>query len=253
MLELSVIAGGEPGRVWRIAPGSTVRVGSTSVAEVVLTGDEHVGATHCALYWVGDECRVRDLGAGGTWLNGRGVQDELVRSGDVVQCGATQLRIDHAAIAASTEAEAEGDPKAKALATLRALPGRLYAVLDAAADPEVLQLLRRSGYRYECLYSGWAANVYGEVAPYLVQLRKKGRLLEQLVENGWGKGWGIFGSTTMEFRSVMRVLRSLEKMQSSAPMIVRFYDPKIFAGQFDQQSILRTSTRTDIGIDWFAE
>lgn len=192
-LRVTVVAGGEPGRVWEFAQGATVRVGASVVADVVLAGDEWVAATHCALYRHEGGWRVRDLGeGGGTWRNGVGVTDEAVENGDVIQCGRSQLRVAWVVEAAGVVAEEARDPKAEALATLRALPGRLYAVLDAAKDPEVLQLLRRSGYRYECLYTGWAREVYGEAAPYLVQLRKQGRLLEQLVERGWGKGWGAY-------------------------------------------------------------
>ncbi len=122
--------------------------------------------------------------------------------------------------------EAPDAPKTRALATLRGLPGRLYAVLDAARDPEVLQLLRRSGYRYECLYSGWAANVYGEVAPYLVQLRKDGRLLEQLVERGWGKGWGVFFGARSPFETLAARLRQMTgSWRDGASFLVRYYDP----------------------------
>ncbi|MFO0608822.1 MAG: FHA domain-containing protein [Polyangiales bacterium] len=181
-LTITVIAGGEPGRVWEFVKGATMRVGASAAGEVVLAGDEWVAATHCALYWDKGGWRVRDLGeGGGTWRNGVGVTDEAVESGDVIQCGRTQVRVEWVEEIAGEERGGERDPKAEALATLRALPGRLYAVLDAAKDPEVLQLLRRSGYRYECLYTGWARDVYGEAAPYLVQLRKQGRLLAQLV------------------------------------------------------------------------
>ncbi len=185
-LRVTVTAGGEPGRVWEFAESATVRVGASAAGEVVLAGDEWVAATHCALYWGDGGWRVRDLGeGGGTWRNGVGVTDEALASGDVVQCGRTQVRVEweteRAEAAGGVGEGSERDPRAEALATLRVLPGRLYAVLDAAKDPEVLQLLRRSGYRYECLYTGWAREVYGEAAPYLVQLRRNGRLLEQLL------------------------------------------------------------------------
>lgn len=225
-LTLTVVAGGEPGRVWEFAQGATVRVGASSVGDVVLAGDEWVAATHCAVYWHEGAWRVRDLGeGGGTWRNGVGVTDEAVESGDVIQCGRSQLRVAWVVEAAGAVAEEARDPKAEALATLRALPGRLYAVLDAAKDPEVLQLLRRSGYRYECLYTGWAREVYGEAAPYLVQLRKQGRLLEQLVERGWGKGWGVFLSCsdcdTTAFRTAKKLL--IESSLEDQPRIRRFF------------------------------
>ncbi|MBK6535836.1 MAG: DUF4123 domain-containing protein [Deltaproteobacteria bacterium] len=111
----------------------------------------------------------------------------------MIQCGRTLLRVDGslAEVMSGGGVGSEREPKEEALATLRGLPGKLYAVLDAARDPEILTLLRRSGYRYESLWKGWAGEVYGDVAPYLVRLRKDGRLLEQLVE-GLGRGVGVY-------------------------------------------------------------
>lgn len=242
-LRVTVVAGGEPGRVWEFVESATVRVGASAAGEVELAGDEWVAATHCALYWGDGGWRVRDLGeGGGTWRNGLGVSDEALASGDMVQCGRTQVRVEWEAERAPVGGGAgEGrDPKAEALATLRALPGRLYAVLDAAKDPEVLQLLRRSGYRYECLYTGWARDVYGEAAPYLVQLRKQGRLLEQLVERGGGLIMQT--STDMPFQLVMRQLRRLTTARvDGKETMMRFYLSGIW---------YRLTVRTESRLDW---
>lgn len=231
-LTLTVVAGAGVGRSWEVPCGVVLRVGATGEADVVVDGDEWMAGAHFALYWVGEECRVRDLSTGrGTWVNGRGVQDEVLRTGDVVQCGGTQLRVEYRVEGGEMVAVAEEDPKAKALATLRGLPGKLYAVLDTAKDPEILPLLRRSGSRYECLYNGWAREVYGNVAPYLVRLRKDGALLEQLVREGWGKGWGIYLGTlagAVELRRQLRRLLSV-KVPGEGVLTFRYHDPVLMA------------------------
>lgn len=230
-LTLTVIAGAGVGRSWEVPCGTVQRVGATGEADVVLEGDEWMAGAHFALYWVGEECRVRDLNTGrGTWVNGHGVQDELLRAGDVVQCGGTQLRVEYGVVRGEVAKVVAEDPKARALATLRGLPGKLYAVLDTARDSEILPLLRRSGYRYECLYNGWAREVYGDVAPYLVRLRKNGRLLEQLVEHGWGKGWGIYVSGS-DFDDVRRHVRQLGVvwLEGVGNTGLRYFDPHVFS------------------------
>jgi hypothetical protein len=231
-LVLTVLAGAEPGRTWQCTDASTVRVGASEAAEVVLTGDNLIAPTHAALYWHEGTWRVRDLAQGaGTWRNGLGVHDEALASGDVIQCGRTQLRVEWRQTS-SVALEAAHDTGAAALAVLRGAPGRLHAVLDAAVDVEVLQLLRRSGYRYECLYDGWLREVYGEAAPYLVRLRKEGRLLEQLIERGWGRRWGIFLASRERFEVVRRHLRRLHRVERADGEQVwfRIWDPLHFDG-----------------------
>lgn len=228
-LKLTVISGAEPGRAWEVAPGGMFRIGSSAVGELVLVGDAEVAETHCTLFWVGEECRVRDAGFGGTWVNGTGVWEQTLRVGDVVQCGRTQLRLVVVATEVAGDEATEEDPKAYALQVLRGLPGKLYAVLDAARDPEILQLLRRSGYQYECLWGGWAGEVYGDVAPYLVRLRKDGRLLEQLLERGWGKGWGIYITASSSTSTLRRQLRRQLRVHTHdvGRVALRFFDPDV--------------------------
>lgn len=226
-LTLTVVAGAGVGRSWEVPCGVVQRVGATGEADVVLEGDAWMAGAHFALYWVGEECRVRDLSTGrGTWVNGRGVQDEVLRMGDVVQCGRTQLRVEYRVEGGEV---VEEDPKARALATLRGLPGKLYAVLDTARDPEILVLLRRSGYEYGCLYSGWAQEIYGNSSPYLVRLQRDGRLLEQLVERGWGKGWGIYLGTRAHLVELRRHLRWLLSAQVPGERVLafRYFDPEV--------------------------
>lgn len=231
-LMLTVVAGAGVGRSWEVPCGVVQRVGATGEADVVMGGDEWMAGAHFALYWVGEECRVRDLSTGrGTWVNGRGVQDEVLRAGDVVQCGGTQLRVGYGVEGGEMVAVVE-DPKARALAALRGLPGKLYAVLDTARDPELLPLLRRSGYRYECLYSGWTRQVYGNTAPYLVQLSKNGKLLEQSIL----KEEVYYISSKRNFNSIKKALKGKLVFHSeSGPVLYRFYDPTV-PNSFERES-----------------
>src|SRR5205823_4716059 len=56
----------------------------------------------------------------------------------------------------------------------------LFAVLDAARDEQVLELLRSSGDEFQSLYEGAPAEELETVAPYLVRLPPGSKLLEAL-------------------------------------------------------------------------
>ncbi|RYZ17565.1 MAG: DUF4123 domain-containing protein [Myxococcaceae bacterium] len=118
----------------------------------------------------------------------------------------------------------------KALETLRALQGPLYAVLDAARDPRVLSLLKRGGAPYQSLYQGPEAGELESVAPYLVDLTRNEAALEHLIGAGWGRSWGIFLSGPGPMDATRRHLRRFLKVQEEATgnrLYFRFYDPRV--------------------------
>src|SRR3954468_2850611 len=94
-----------------------------------------------------------------------------------------------------------------ALTTLKAIRTPLFAVLDAAEGSNVRKFLGRSLGKKHSLYEGPEAKELAEVAPYLLELTDKPRLLGRLVEQGWGQSWGIFLASTRPFLEVRRQLR----------------------------------------------
>jgi FHA domain/Domain of unknown function (DUF1707) len=72
---------------------ASLLIGRSSACQLVL-GDDTVSRRHAELR-VQDDCWVlRDLGSSnGTWVNGRRVVEAEVRPGDVVQLGASALRL----------------------------------------------------------------------------------------------------------------------------------------------------------------
>src|SRR5262249_1499910 len=84
--------------------------------------------------------------------------------------------------------------------------------------------------RSESLYEGHEGEELAEVAPYLVALPHASPLLERLVQEGWGSGWGIYLTSTRPFQEVRRSLRRLlvvEVKESGEELYFRFYDPAI--------------------------
>jgi hypothetical protein len=61
-------------------------------------------------------------------------------------------------------------------------------------------------------------------------------MLERLVQEGWGQGWGIFLICRRPFKEVRRQLRRLliiQEKETETPLYCRFYDPKVLPAVLD--------------------
>jgi hypothetical protein len=105
----------------------------------------------------------------------------------------------------------------------------LYAVLDAARDPVVLAKVLTSDVQSICLYEGSISHELAAVAPYLVKLRRGDALTTWLVEEGWGKSWGVFARSAQEMENVRRHFRRLLRVkdESGRTLLFRYYDPRV--------------------------
>ncbi|WP_437291946.1 DUF4123 domain-containing protein [Sorangium sp. So ce406] len=247
-----------------IAPGGRLRVGRVDRADLAIPGDAQMSALHFEVRWDGAVLRLRDLGsARGTLVGGEPVAEAELENGAWIRAGGTDLMAYlEAATPPDGEDEDEIDPDApdapfdapfrRQLAAraaeqraycrrvakdrLRRAPGPLYAVLDAARSARILVLLRESVAPYRSLYEGLEGESLADVAPYLVRLSPievdggDGGLLERLVDEGWGKRWGIFLSCPLPFREVRRHLRRflmVEEDETGDRLYFRFYDPGV--------------------------
>lgn len=67
-------------------------IGSSPKCDIALFKDQTIAPQHCVLEAVGGSVQVRDLGGTtGTYVNGRPVQRQALRRGDVIQLGGTAL------------------------------------------------------------------------------------------------------------------------------------------------------------------
>jgi hypothetical protein len=109
-------------------------------------------------------------------------------------------------------------------------PGsQVFALLDAARDTGVLDLLAHSDTPYACLYKGQAAETYRAYAPYLLQLRRNSRTLERLLLNAWGAGIGYYFGSSQPPESVHTHLRKFlfVELADRRKAYFRFYDPRV--------------------------
>ncbi|WP_438030762.1 DUF4123 domain-containing protein [Sorangium sp. So ce233] len=243
-----------------IAPGGRLRVGRVDRADLAIPGDAQMSALHFEVRWDGAVLRLKDLGsARGTLVGGEPVAEAELENGAWIRAGGTDLMAYlEAATPRDEDDEDESDPDAPDAPFLRQLaaraaeqraycrrvakdrlrraPGPLYAVLDAARSARILVLLRESVAPYQSLYEGLEGESLADVAPYLVRLSPievdggDGGLLERLVDEGWGKRWGIFLSCPLPFREVRRHLRRflmVEEDETGDRLYFRYYDPGV--------------------------
>jgi len=151
-------------------------------------------------------------------------------------------------------------PEERLLTLLRKDFQPLYAILDAAHTPEIYKMLfeareeaRKSrgessadskappkpqppaagvldgGAQYESLFEGRSKAELTLFAPYLVRLLPESKLLEKLVNKGWGKNWGIYLTCDLPFADVRRHFRHflMVKLPDGKQVYFRFYDPRV--------------------------
>lgn len=113
------------------------------------------------------------------------------------------------------------------------LASKVYWVLDGARDPTIAELVRSGDLPYQCLFAGEMHPRLQAAAPYLVQLLPDVALSAQLLEQGWGKAWGILAFSgpdasmqelRLHFKKFLRV-----QTEDGKELLFRFYDPRALA------------------------
>jgi hypothetical protein len=106
-----------------------------------------------------------------------------------------------------------------------------YALLDGARDARIVPLLRASRLPSTCLFEGALSPALAAAAPWLVQLAPESRFFTELIEQGWGRAWGVYlvarPEVTLQvlrrhFRTLLRV-----KDQQGRTLLFRFHDPRV--------------------------
>jgi hypothetical protein len=219
-----------------IGPGESLRIGRTERAHLVVPRDGQMSGLHCEIAWDGQVCTLRDhQSARGTQLGGERIDGKvLVPHGGWIQAGETSFSVYFEAHTPPREAEridpAIAASTPRALEVLRSQPTRLYAVLDAARDERVLELLHEAVDDHRSLYEGVKGEALAMEAPYLVCFRRDSGLLDRVIGEGWGRSWGVFVTSRQPFKAVRRHFRRflmVEDEETAERMYFRFYDPRV--------------------------
>jgi hypothetical protein len=108
---------------------------------------------------------------------------------------------------------------------------QVYAVLDGARDKRIAPMIRLSRLEYVCLYGGRLSPALEAAAPYLVHLTPNAEFFRHLIEDGWGRSWGIMTVVPPDvtIQQQRRHLRTLLRVQDpdGRVLVFRFYDPRV--------------------------
>lgn len=259
-LELLVLTGTDAGLRLSLGPAAVV-LGRSPEVTLPFPGDTFLSGAHVQLLAAADGTGVQVLdlrSSNGTFLNGARVSQAFAIPGDVLKVGMLALRV-VSPLAPSFEAEPvlsegrelaggpqEGDSH-RLLTTLTASGTPLFAVLDAAVDPTMLEnvkdhLGREPGHTFQSLYEGQGGDDLARWAPYLLALPPQSNLLHMLLQKGWGNAWGCFCTTHVPFSDLRRHLRRflMVQLEEGSQVYFRFYDPRVL------REFLPTANHTEL-------
>ena len=232
---VEIRSGSLAGRTFRLQPGQSVRVGRTALADFVVS-DRSMSAVHFIVECDEKGCFLHDPGSSnGTLVNGREVRSARLGQGDMISAGETLFAvhvIDERPKPQSMPAVLQpvpSTPKEKLITMLRGEFQPLYALLDAACEPSVLKVLFESKEQYQSLFEGQQGAQLAHFAPYLVRLPAESPFIASLVEQGWGKNWGIFVTCQETLEDLRRHFRHflMVKLPDRKQAYFRFYDPRV--------------------------
>lgn len=105
-----------------------------------------------------------------------------------------------------------------------------YVVLDGASVPDLPVKLYEMRPPNLCLYRGELEPDIQYVAPYLVHLLPDKEFTKWVLNECWGKHWGIFVQTASSLTGMRKHFRSLLIVNDANgnPLLFRFYDPRVF-------------------------
>jgi hypothetical protein len=255
---LEAVSGPIAGRRVEIRAGTILRLGRTTKSDYPIGEDSYLSGLHFAVECDGTQCRVRDMGSSnGTFVNGSRVTDQVVQEGDSLVAGGSTftihidtappitgvgLRVATAPTVTFSSAGTRVDrtvpefprtpapawsgfnrPQSALLSALYGPGDAVFAVLDAARDSRIPAFLDASGETYSTM------DPLGRAQAYVVAIPKEARLLDVLVKDGWGRGWGFYGTSQHSLEEVLAHLGNFVNLytQSGNSLTFRFWDPRI--------------------------
>src|ERR1017187_770766 len=213
-VKVNVKDGPHAGKQAELTAPARLSAGRGGAVDWAFPEDPFLSNRHFEIVFESGDWLLRDLeSANGTFLDGRRITEAKLTRDCVVVAGKTTFAV---GVDLNITAMLAG-----------AQP--LYAILDAARTPRVLELLSGAKERFECLYNGGSAVHLASFAPYLVELPPRSRLLRKLVREGWGQNWGIYLSCDRPFEEIRKHFRHflMIKDEAGAEYYFRFYDPRV--------------------------
>ena len=124
--------------------------------------------------------------------------------------------------------------------------GNLFVILAGAAIPGLLDKLHQETLESVCLYRGELPPDQVETAPYLVRLERDSRFTQWLLDQGWGKQWGIFARVGDQFdlKQVRHHFRGflMVEFPDGKSRHLRYYDPRVLRAYLPTCNVAETQT-----------
>jgi eukaryotic-like serine/threonine-protein kinase len=140
-LQVQIVAGPDKDRLFTLKEGPDLNLGRGTQSAYQLT-DPSVSRTHCQLLLDGGQVSVICKGgSGGTLVNGKKIQNYVLRPGDVIQIGGTQLRVQIEDVAGATTisglAPAGEKTPAGSIERLESLAGQTISHYEIGTGPVI--------------------------------------------------------------------------------------------------------------------
>lgn len=217
ILTLTVLNGPHHGQAATVAAGTPRTFGRGAAADIVVQ-DDYLSDVHFALYCDEGGARVRDLNSfNGTFVNDASVQDAVLRHGDRVRAGNTWFEVALSApqaVAAAIPENPEEFTPAMLATGMRSEPSDLarwaltseelplFAVIDVAKNPDLIELLNDSGDEFCAFDETKEPDDLGETAPFLMSLTHGTDGFADLLDKTWGNGQVMFVTSSETFLDV---------------------------------------------------
>lgn len=106
---------------------------------------------------------------------------------------------------------------------------QVYALLDGAVNPKLLDYLYRCQPPFECLFRGELKPDMAQVAPYLALFEPGSEFASWVLAQGWGKHWGVLAVSATSLAEMRRHFRRFLTVhtEEGKPLYFRFYDPRV--------------------------
>ncbi len=255
---LEAVSGPVAGRRVEVRAGTILRIGRTTKSDYPIGEDSYLSGLHFAVECDGTQCRVRDMGSSnGTFVNGSRVTDQVVQEGDSLVAGGSTFTVHIDAMppitgvgtrvatnptVTFTQGATRADrtapefpptptpvwsgfsrPQSALLSALYGPGDKVFAILDATRDSRIPAFLDASGETYA------AMDPTGRAQAYAVAVPQNARLLDVLVKDGWGRGWGFYGTSQYELQEILAHLGNFVNLytQSGSLVTFRFWDPRV--------------------------
>jgi Domain of unknown function (DUF4123) len=111
------------------------------------------------------------------------------------------------------------------------VPGDVYAVLDGAMVRQLPDYLEDNDADFACLFPEESDPLVLTRAPYLVRVEPGDAIFGWILQEGWGRNWGMFTAVPRDtpFEDVLDHFREFLQVRLPDGRIVffRFYDPRV--------------------------